>query len=70
MESVDNKIEPRKWYITNFTCCICEEKCRGYWNNPQPLKAKGKCCLKCYNSKVKMAQIAGQLSDLSKPNKK
>lgn len=37
-----------KW----FTCCFCGKLCKGYGNNPAPLKDEGRCCDDCNASIV------------------
>lgn len=39
-----------------YQCCICEEWCDGFGNNPYPLKEEGECCDKC-NTKVVMERV-------------
>ena len=30
-----------------YTCCICGKKCKGFGNNPFPIKIEGRCCDDC-----------------------
>lgn len=30
-----------------FTCCICGKRCKGFGNNPWPVKEEGDCCNDC-----------------------
>lgn len=46
-----------------FVCCICGEEEKGYGNNPEPFKHKGRCCDACNIKFVIPARLAAIKSD-------
>ena len=40
-----------------YKCCICGKLCKGYGNNPAPVKDHGECCNECNSMKVIPARM-------------
>jgi hypothetical protein len=45
-----------------FTCCMCKKLSRGWGNNPEPVKSKGRCCDDCNNTVImeRLNQMKGR----------
>ena len=54
-EAYRRKMEAR---LPENTCCFCQQRFRGYGNNPSPIMRDGKACEEC-NSKIvsKLARL-------------
>lgn len=53
--------------ISEYVCCVCGEKHRGYGNSPAPLKNEGRCCDRCNLEKVLPARIGALPADENAP---
>ena len=58
-----NKEVFKKEVDKQFVCCLCKQECKGYGNNPAPLKEEGKCCDNCNLTKVIPARLGRMRND-------
>lgn len=57
-----NKISRKHDKEVDKICCICDKPFKGFGNNPDPIKEKGRCCDSC-NGLVVFARIAQMRSN-------